>query len=547
MALNFGYNFACVKAGELTMSGEFDERKIPRTMSTQHPDNVNVPAWSTSPIIDGNAEVYEAYYAYETLGCQEVMWDSEGKDVDTRVVRKLLSNHWDFFSQHVIGRNLNLTYRIPNPTIETVEKKVVVETLLNIPVTYDVASLAYKKEVAPIFEVILPFTTSGSELIWLFNYYKKSIAANEDIMLDERTKAKNWIGGFKPKTIDVIPLVEDQDSLLNVDRVIQPYIDAVKPKHLRVFIARSDPALNYGLVTAVLLSKMALAKLKQTENCSGVKIHPIIGVGSKPFRGHLSPENVEYFLKEYPGLASVTIQSAARYDYPLEQVKEFIAVLNRRLPNGEPEPISPKDEKALLSVIAKCRREYEGVVEVLAPFVNSLSAYLPQRRARKLHIGLFGYSRSVAGVSLPRAIPFAAALYTIGVPPEFIGCKALGTLTGEEWRLVERHYVMLKHDLESIGGYVSWENINMLMETHEKVAERSGMSVENLKLALAKILDDLKVVEDKLAIKLGPRRPVQKRHENYSNNFLISYIECNNDEEAKEDLLEAARLRKCLG
>ena len=40
-------------------------------------------------VIDGNAEVYEAFYAYETLGCQEVMWDSEGKDVDTRVVRKL--------------------------------------------------------------------------------------------------------------------------------------------------------------------------------------------------------------------------------------------------------------------------------------------------------------------------------------------------------------------------------------------------------------------------------------------------------------------------
>ena len=29
------------------------------------------------------------------LGCQEVMWDSEGKDADTRVVRKLLQKYWD--------------------------------------------------------------------------------------------------------------------------------------------------------------------------------------------------------------------------------------------------------------------------------------------------------------------------------------------------------------------------------------------------------------------------------------------------------------------
>jgi phosphoenolpyruvate carboxylase len=277
------------------------DRKIPRTMSTQHPDNVNTPCWSQSEVIDGNSEVMEAFFAYETLGCQEVMWDSEGKDVDTRVVRKLLSNHWGFFSKHIIGQDINLTYRIPNPTIEPVEKKVVVETLQNIPVTYDVASSVYKKDISPIFEVILPFTTSGKEPIWLFNYYKQSIAANEELLLDAQTKARNWIGTFKPKTINVIPLVEDQDSLLNIDNIVKPYIEAVKPKHLRVFIARSDPALNYGLLSAVLLSKIALSKLKRAEKDTGVQMHPIIGVGSKPFRGHLSPENLDNFLAEYSG------------------------------------------------------------------------------------------------------------------------------------------------------------------------------------------------------------------------------------------------------
>jgi phosphoenolpyruvate carboxylase len=527
------------------MTIEF-ERRIPRTMSTQHPDNVNVPEWSQDQVIDGNAEVFEAYFAYRTLGCQEVMWDSEGKDVDTRVVRKLLSNYWDYFSENVIGKDLYLTYRIPNPTIETVEKKVVVETLLNIPVTYDVASSVYKKDMTPIFEVILPFTTSGNELLWLSNYYRKAIAANEEVMLDEQTRAKDWLGSFKPKTISIIPLVEDHDSLLNIDKIIKPYLKSVKPKHLRVFIARSDPALNYGVISAVLLSKIALAKLEKTEEETNVTIHPIIGVGSKPFRGHLSPDNLQNFLQEYPGLATVTIQSAARYDYPLEQVKEFVKLLNEKLPNGKPATIEPHEEKMLLAVIEKCRRHYESVAEVLAPFVNSIAPYVPQRRARKLHIGLFGYSRSVAGVSLPRAITFAAAMYSIGIPPEFIGAKVLDDLSDQELEVTQKYYVNLKKDFASVGGYVSWENVNMLMEMHLKTAKRVAMDVDGLRLALTRILADLKTVEEKLDVKLGPRTSTQRKHENFTNNFLISHME-REDEEAKKALVEAAKMRRCLG
>ncbi len=73
-----------------------DERKIPATMSTQHPDNVNLPDWCEGTVIEGDLEIYEAYFAYSQLGCHEVMWDSEGKDVDTRVVRKLLDKYPEF-------------------------------------------------------------------------------------------------------------------------------------------------------------------------------------------------------------------------------------------------------------------------------------------------------------------------------------------------------------------------------------------------------------------------------------------------------------------
>lgn len=515
-------------------------------MSTQHPDNVNVPAWSNSEIIDGNAEIFEAYFAYETLGCQEIMWDAEGKDVDTRVVRKLLQKHQEYFREHIIGKDVFLTYRIPNPRIEVVEKKVAVETLQNIPVAYDVASSFYKKEVAPIFEVILPFTTDGRELIWLFNYYRKTIAADEEVKLDESTTAWDWVGSFKPKRIEVIPLVEDFASILSVDKIVTPYIEATKPKNLRVFLARSDPALNYGLFCATLLSKIALSKLKNLEKTRNLQVHPIIGVGSKPFRGHLSPENVENFLREYRGLTTVTIQSAFRYDYPVEQVKECVKLLNHRLPNGEATKVEPDEEEVLLGILQKCRKQYENVIELLAPLVNKVSAYVPQRRARKLHIGLFGYSRNVAGVNLPRAIPFSAALYSLGVPPEFLGAKVLEELSEQEWKIMKKHYLNLEHDLGAVGTYVSWENINMLLENSRKMADIAEMSLENLEMALTKVQGDLNIVEEKLKIKLGPKTPTQKRHENFANNFLIAFME-REDDEAKKSLVEAAKIRRCLG
>jgi phosphoenolpyruvate carboxylase len=523
-----------------------EEKKIPCTMSTQHPDNASMPTWSKEEVIDGNMEVFEAYYSYSVLGCQEVMWDSEGKDTDTRVVRKLLQKHWDFFAGHTIGEDLFLTYRIPNPSIEGAERKYIVETIQNIPVAHDVASLAYRRDVDPIFEVILPFTVNAKEIIMLFNYYKKAIVSAEDALLYENTTAKDWIGGFKPKVLKIIPLVEDFDSILKVDEIVRPYLKAVKPKKQRVFIARSDPALNYGFLCAILLAKIALSKLGALEKHEQIEIHPILGVGSKPFRGHLSPENIDNFLQEYKGVSTVTIQSAFRYDYPTDKVKDCIQNLNQRLPNGDKESIDTQDEEGLISILAICRREYEQQIEAIAPLINSIAAYVPQRRARKLHIGLFGYSRCVAGVCLPRAISFATALYSIGLPPEFIGIKAIDKLNDNQWKLLRKFYLKMDHDLSLVGEYVSWENLDMLLEMSHAIAKRTNMNEQKLSKGLSEILLDLKTVESKLNITLGPKGIEQRRHENYTNNFLLSFLQ-KDDSEAKKALVESAKLRKCLG
>ena len=275
-------------------------------------------------------------------------------------------------------------------------------------------------------------------------------------------------------------------------------------------------------------------------------IHPILGVGSKPFRGHLSPENIDNFLEEYKGLSTVTVQSAFRYDYPTGQVKEGIDTLNQRLPNGEPETIEPDEEKVLVECALQVQAKYESQIELLAPFINSVASYVPQRRARKLHIGLFGYSRSVAGISLPRAIAFAAALYSVGLPPEFIGLRALNQLDDKEWAILKKYYLKMQPDLKLVGAYVSRQNIDMLLEMIGQTAKRANMNQETFKKALANTQEDLKTVEDKLGIKLGPRSVSERKHENFTNNFLLCYLQ-KEDDEAKRALFESAKIRKCLG
>jgi phosphoenolpyruvate carboxylase len=515
-------------------------------MSTQHPDNVSPPPWGASEVIEGEAELREAFFAYKDLGCDEVMWDSEGKDVDTNVVRKLFSSYPEYFQKKVIGEEIFLTYRIPNPQIELAERKIVTTTLDTIPLSSDVATVFHNRDAVPVFEVILPFTTSGKELAWLHDYYGKAITGVQNIKLSDSMTVKKWIGEFRPKEINVIPLVEDMEHLLMVDELLNEYLALVKVDEMRVFIARSDPALNYGLIPAVVLAKIALSKLHSVEVSTGVRVHPIIGVGSMPFRGHLSPTNVGDFLNEYRGLSTVTVQSAFRYDHPLSKVRAAISELNSRLPNGQPVPVDNETEKHLRTSLYRLISSYQSTIEDLAPFINSVAQFVPRRRARKLHIGLFGYSRNVKGKAMPRAIPFAAAFYSIGVPPEFIGASALGDLSEEEWKAVEGTYVNMKRDFRSVGSLVSWQTINMLMEMHPKVAKMCGVSTERFRESLGRLVADLSAVEERFSVKLGPRGSESKKHENFTNNFLISYAE-GEVEEARDAFNQAARLRRSLG
>lgn len=395
---------------------------IPRCMSTQHPDNATVPFFAASSVLAGEDEIREAFYAYSHLGCDEQMWDVEGKEIDTYVVRKLLSFYEAFFRNRVLGEDLRLTLRVPNPAVEGSEAKVLLETLESIPRSFDAAKLFYGRDVAPIFEVILPMASSARSIDRVYRYYADQIIGRQHLRFraDDITIAE-WIGEFAPARIQVIPLFEDVPNMLRADAVLEEYLADKEVTDQRVFLARSDTAMNYGLVAAALANKIALNRLADLAARSGVRLHPILGTGSAPFRGGLSPLTAERVGMEYPSVATFSIQSAFKFDYPPEQVRAACEHLKaRRI--GLPTPI---DAERALAIIERSSEVYRRQVVELAPSINRVARHVPPRRARKLHIGLFGYARGLEGVSLPRAISFTCALYSLGLPPELIAFDAL--------------------------------------------------------------------------------------------------------------------------
>ncbi len=424
-------------------------------MSTQHPDNVAMPFFSDSDVLAGEAEVKEAFFVFSQLGCTEQMWDSEGKAVDNQVVEKLLSKYTEFFSKHPLGKEFYLTYRVPNPSVEKDQGKILLETLHSIPRAFDVAKAA-GFDSAPIFEVILPMTTSHLELERVKSYYEQIIIGKKETKLGkERISVKDWVGDFQPESINIIPLFEDLESLSNCGSIVSKYLKGKDLEYQRVFLARSDPALNYGSASAVLLSKVALQNLHSVEGKTGTPILPILGVGGSPLRGNFTPNNINNCGEEYPSVQTFSVQSSFKYDHPFRDVANAIDMMNHR----HRRPPLEIDADHALKLVSKMRKVYQDQIKEMADLINSIAPFIPGRRARKLHIGLFGYSRSLKGVKLPRAIKFCASFYSIGIPPELLGLSALNE---KEFDRLHELYVKLDEDLFDAAHFLNKKNLGRM-------------------------------------------------------------------------------------
>ncbi len=454
-------------------------------MISQHPDHASKPYWHSEEFISTQHETQECWLSFSELGVSEYNWDWEGKFVDESVIERLFSEHFEYFKEFPLGQEKFLTFRLPNPKVETEFR--LGRAFMGI---LGAASLAKKVGIhsPPLFEVILPMTESAEEMIAVQELFGEMASLKHPLYNHVRGTLKH---------IEIIPLFEQVDVIISSYRILEKYLRLHKlkfgftPDYLRPYLARSDPALNSGLVPTVLAIKIALSHYSEFVKKTGVKLYPIIGSACLPFRGGLTPETVEQFCQEYRGIKTALLQSAFRYDFEKTRVLEAIKKIEKILPDGEAVFIPLSEEKKLKELIPIFEAFYRQTIEEIAPLINEVASQLPKRRERVQHIGLFGYSRSVGKVKLPRAIGFTGALYSLGVPPEIIGTgrglKHVREL-GQE-ALLEKYYVGLKKELKRAGGFLCKEGL-------VKLARKSEI--------WKGVMEDVTQIESYLGENLGP-------------------------------------------
>lgn len=433
-------------------------------MASQHPDHAATPYWLKKPFIQTHHETMECFLTFSDLGIAEYKWDWEGKLVDESVIERLLSQFFDYFQKNPLGETKFLTFRLPNPKVETEFR--IGRTLMGILTAASLAKhIGYLRP--PIFEVILPMTETAEEMIDIQEAFREIATLKHRLYRLESGAIKH---------IKIIPLFEEVSIIVNSDKTLEKYVNYHKakfgypPPYLRPYLARSDPALNAGQVATVLAIKIALSRYRKFEAKMKIPLYPIIGSASLPFRGGLTPNTVDEFAREYKGIRTALIQSAFRYDFPKRKVIAAIKKLNELLPKGRATKIPSEDEVKLIKAIDIFEGYYKEAVEGIAPWINRVARHLPKRRERVQHTGLFGYSRGVGKVKLPRAIGFTAALYCLGIPPELIGTgrglREARILKLD--RVVEKYYLNLALDLKKAGRFLNREVLDDLASKNRR-------------------------------------------------------------------------------
>lgn len=441
---------------------------------TQHPDS----ATRYVPIQDEPAEAVEALTPLPAgLGMDEVMIDFEGKLTPYHQTAQVVNGLFE--AGLVPGRDVSVTPRIASASKETTFKQ-----LMAILSVVETNYLSLEMTSAPVVtEVILPMVESAEEVLQARRRIEHVMRlAHDEFGVDNDKNA-----------ITVIPIFEEVPQLIGVGDLLRKYVSLCKDEGfevsgLRYMLARSDPALSYGMVPAVLAGKLAISAGYELEKECGVAVAPILGAGSLPFRGHVTPSNVENILKEYGGVRTVTIQSGLRYDHPKDKTAGMVRLLMERLPLTCARVYAPWERDLITNMIGIFTRTYIEAFSRVIGTVSKISDLIPKQRDRLARKSKVGYARDVARpeklavhvtdtavgdallrlnlegiVELPRAISFSAALYTIGYPPEFLGIgRGLREVVARygQGGLSDllAYYPSLAGDLRSAGRYLHLGN-----------------------------------------------------------------------------------------
>lgn len=447
--------------------------KYPRTMATQHPDNSE----KYIPIQDEPEEAIQALEKQEHkgLGIDEIMIDFEGKltpyHQTSQIALGLIAKGL------VPGKDVRITPRIPNAIKEPVFRQ-----LMSIMSLVETNILLYKNiDSQAIIETIVPMIESGQEL------NKIQTRINSVIELGN----KNYDIQFPADSIKIIPLIETVPAIIKADEIIEEYHLAQKKKGLindsyRLMLARSDSAMSYGMVSSVLSIKIALSKLADWSLKNQVEIAPILGCGSLPFRGHLTGKNLKNTLKTYSGVKTFTIQSGLRYDHGSSEVKKVVRELNKHVVEDRAQVFTVSQLDKMKEYIGIFTKHYLNLFNMLIGTIDFVSKKIPKNRDRLAaskssleYVREFVDLQEVADLvadpelkkdllsidtnlkySIPRAISFTSSLYTIGMPPEFIGTgralEEIFTKYGQKGlEELILFYPSLKTDLEYAANFVN--------------------------------------------------------------------------------------------
>lgn len=437
----------------------------PKVMCTQHPD-------SASKYISTQEEPKEAIEAAMLFGCDEYMPDYEGKATpyhqNVQIVSKFIEE-----TDLVPGKDIFITPRAPSAVQENRFRQLMV--MMSIAEANH-GALAYS-DIQAINEFVHPMTGTVREII-----------DAQQHMVDVSELAKKEFG-VTMEVPRIIPLIEDAPALLQAKELTEKTISAWKvrfgttPEKFRVFLGKSDSALSFGHVASTLSCKYAINEISELNLELDTETSIIFGAGTLPFRGHLNLKNAENFFREYKGIGTITLQSAVRYSHREGDAESLVDLAKTRLP-GIPELFSSEEKEEIVNFIGIFGARYSRIIRELSSTINQLADLLPQQRDRLIHRGSGGYSRSAPDISdmirlcrsdigkelktsmpaenlhLPRAIKFTGALYSIGLPPEFIGTglaleearEKLGDEACE--KLLTKYFPSLASDLSFASGYL---------------------------------------------------------------------------------------------
>jgi phosphoenolpyruvate carboxylase len=478
-----------------------NKRKFPSTSATQFPDNASRPFWSFKDTVSASDDFFDCYVAFKELNCHEYMWEWQDRKLDELLVNKLVKHYRAFFKKCPIGKGCFLTFKVNSP--DALEK--IGRLYMSVISSNDFAQ-GQGMFTPPLFEVIHP-STSTSGMFRFSQLYNETVGMASE-------KLEHDCG---PKILSVIPthVFSGSKWYTNLNSYFAKFQSSFRCRvdYFRPLIPRSSTADSVGFIAATLATKRALSSYASFSKITGIDSRPIIDAGPLLFRGGLNPGSIDTFTKTYQGARTVTLTSAFRYDYELDDVKRSVSKLNRLLPHKNATTFTQDDLAGLLRIEKIFARNFQKTMKSLP------------------ELGMIADEVKILKRNVDPRLHLTFALYSLGIPPEFIGtgkaileCIKQGLIND-----LERFYPNIKQDLKQASALLNSENLRFLAKTDK---------------AWKSVLNDVKLVEDYTDASLGPDSTEAFLHRNHTSNVFHLW---STNRDFSRDLLAAARLRHCLG